>query len=65
MEDRTDFENENFVVRWWSKDGAWHYAKREKGRKGMIWQAPDDAKFGGYDTKAGAIAAARVAVYAD
>ena len=39
LEDRSEYRCEHGVVAWWSKDGAWHIAKRENGSKDFYWSA--------------------------
>lgn len=37
--DRSEYKCETGCVSWWSKDGAWHIAIAEEGRKGFYWTA--------------------------
>lgn len=61
---RENFEDGNITVSWWQKDGAWHYAIKEKPDGPKLWQAPDDgiAEWGGYDSLDEARDAARAVV---
>ena len=54
-----NYEDSRITVNWWQKDGAWHYAIREEPDGPKLWQAPDDAEYGGYDTLGEARNAAR------
>ena len=54
MIDRPDVRTDNYLVSWWQKDGAWHYAIYVDGDpiNAMQWQAPV------YDTSDEAVEAA-------